>query len=248
MKKTVSLLQFLTLSVFLPLFSGCFSSNPADMAAFTRPNEKLVTMDEYTLEPPDQVTIISNKVDQIPNAGSYRGLTQTVNPDGTISVEDIGPIFVAGKTPREVAKILAEKFSAYYKFTSDYPIDVQVNNQSKFYYVVGYVARPGAQLFDGRETTLSAICKAVPSILAWKSKIQVIRPAKTPEERSKVFSLNFVKMSENGDMSQNFLLNEGDVIYVPPTILASIGVTLEQLVGPVLSGSSAINAVGGTGN
>lgn len=244
--KKADLLKLVTLAISLPMLSGCFFSNrPEDMAYFDKPYEKIVTMDEYILEPPDQITIISNKVDQIPSAGSYRGLTQVINPDGTITIEDVGPIFVAGKTPRQVAEILAEKFSAYYQFTSDFPIDVQVNNQSKFYYVVGQVARPGAQLFDGRESTLSAIAKAIPTNLAWEEEIQIIRPAAGPDDRSKVFSLNFKRMAEHGDMTQNLLLNEGDVIYVPPTIFASIGLTLDEILGPIFQGTSAAAAFGG---
>ena len=235
---TVSLVGILTVC-------GCFSGNPEDITAFVRPHEKIVTMDEYTLEPPDQITIISSKVDQIPSSGSLPGLTQTINPDGTISLEDIGRVQVAGKTPREVAELLAQRFSSLYRFDSAYPIDVQVNNQSKFYYVVGQVSRPGAQLFDGRETTLSAICKAIPTTLAWEEEIQIIRPATSSDQPSRVFGLNFKRMAEHGDMSQNVLLQEGDVIYVPPTILASIGLTLEEIVGPVLSGSSAASAVNG---
>lgn len=230
------------------LLGGCFSGRPEDMAAFDKPYEKLVTMEEYVLEPPDQVTIISTKVSQIPSTGTTAGLTQTINPDGTISLEDIGRIKVAGMPPRQVAELLAERFAAFYRFESEYPVDVQVQNMSKHYYVVGQVLYPGAQLFDGRETTLSAVTKAVPNYLAWEEKIQVIRPAAGPNQRSRVFSMNFKKMAEHGDMRQNLLLQEGDIIYVPPTILASIGLTLQEIVGPMLSGTSAVTVMsGGTG-
>lgn len=244
--KKADLLLLIAVSLFsLATLSGCFSSKPDDIAAFDKPHEKFLSMDEYILEPPDQITIISSKVSQIPSTGTTPGLTQSINPDGTISLEDIGRIKVAGKTPREVAELLAERFSAYYQFTSDYPVDVQVNNLSKEYYVVGQVFNPGAQIWDGRETTLSAISKAVPNNLAWEEEIQVVRPAMGPNEQSKVFSLNFKRMAEHGDMSQNVLLREGDVIYVPPTILASIGLTLEEIFGPIFVGTSGINAVSG---
>jgi len=45
-------------------------------------------------------------------------------------------------------------------------------------------------------------------------------------------------MIEHGDMTGNVLLQEGDVIYVPPTILGSIGLTLQEIVGPLRGGAS----------
>lgn len=221
------------------LLAGCFSSRPEDIQSFQFPNETQVTTDEYILQPPDSVTIISTKIPLLRGAETSPGLTQVIKPDGTISLEDIGQIPVAGKTPRQVADMIAQKLSALYKLAGDYPIDVQVINRSKFYYVVGQVERPGAFIYTGRDTALQAIAKSVPTNLAWKEKIQVIRPAKDPSERSLVFNLDFKKMAEHGRMDKNVLLEAGDVIYVPPTILASIGLTVQEIVGPIFSGGSA---------
>lgn len=230
----------LILSILVSLsLTGCFSSRPEDIQAFQFPNETEVTMDEYILQPPDSVTIISTKIPLLRGAETSPGLTQVIKPDGTISLEDIGQVPVAGKTPRQVADIIAQKLSALYKLAGDYPIDVQVVNRSKFYYVIGQVERPGAYTYTGRDTALQAIAKAVPTNLAWEEKVQVIRPAKAPSERSLVFALNFKKMAEQGQMNQNVLLEAGDVIYVPPTILASIGLTVQEIVGPIFAGGSA---------
>ncbi len=227
------------LSLAIIFLTGCFSSRPEDIQSFQFPNETQVTTDEYILQPPDSVTIISTKIPLLRGAETAPGLTQVIKPDGTISLEDIGQIPVAGKTPRQVADMIAQKLSALYKLAGDYPIDVQVVNRSKFYYVVGQVERPGAYAFTGRDSALQAIAKAIPTTLAWKEKVQVIRPAANPNERSLVFNLDFKKMAEQGRMHQNVLLQEGDVIYVPPTILASIGLTLQEIVGPIFTGGSA---------
>jgi protein involved in polysaccharide export with SLBB domain len=149
---------------------------------------------------------------------------------------------VAGKTPRQVADIISKKLSELYKFNSEYPVDVRVTNRSKYYYILGQVQRPGAQIFTGRETTLSAISKAIPNVRAWEQIIQVIRPTLSLEGDPKIFELNFERMIEHGDMSGNVLLQEGDVIYVPPTILGSIGLTLEEVLGPLFQAASASNA------
>ncbi len=226
--------------------AGCYSANPDDVKAFLRPDQADVTEDTYILQPPDGLTIISSKIPELARSslGSSQGLTQTIRPDGKISVESVGEIMVAGKTPRQVADIISKKMQELYKLTSDYPVDVRVTNRSKYYYILGQVNRPGAQIYTGRETTLSAICKAVPNVRAWEQVIQVIRPSLNLEEGPKIFELNFERMLEHGDMSGNVLLAEGDVIYVPPTILGSVGLLLEEIVGPLFQTAGAANTLG----
>lgn len=229
----------------LILLTGCFSSNPEDLNAFLKPTQADVTMDDYILQPPDSVTVIASSIPELQGAGSQVGQSQVIRPDGKISFENIGEIQVAGKTPKQVASIISQKLVELYKLTGDHPVDVRVTNQSKLYYVIGMVNRPGAQIFTGRETTLSAISRAIPNYLAWEEQIQVIRPSLVPGERSKIISLDFKKMVEHGKMEQNVLLQEGDVIYVPPTILASIGLKIGEIARPILSGASAAQTVTG---
>jgi polysaccharide export outer membrane protein len=243
----------MVLAMLMLISTGCFKADERNLQAFTYPNNANVTMDQYVLQPPDVVTVISSSVPEltgstgISNSGVMsQTMTQTIRPDGMISFERVGEISVAGKTPRQVAEIIAQKLSSLYQFTGENPVDVRVNNQSKFYYMVGMVQDPGAKIFSGRETTLSAISKAIPTNLAWKDKVQVIRPSADPTQPSRVIAIDFRKMSEQGDMTKNVLLQEGDVIYVPPTLLASIGLTVQEIVGPILSGGSAFRAVAPT--
>ncbi len=232
--------------VIIPIvLSGCFSTTPGDLEAFLRPDQADVTADMYILQPPDMITVLSSKVPELQRSGSISavGLTQQIRPDGKISLESIGDILVAGKTPRQVADIISKKLSELYMFDSSYPVDVRVNNRSKYYYIIGQVQYPGAQIYTGRETTLSAISKAVPNVRAWEEATQVIRPSLALDGKPKIFELNFKKMIEKGDMSGLVLLQEGDVIYVPPTILGSIGLTIEEVVGPLFQSATAANTI-----
>ncbi len=228
------------------VLSGCFSANSEDVKAFLRPDQADVTADTYILHPPDVITVLSSTVPEMQASGSYSsvGLTQEIRPDGKISLESVGDIMVAGKTPRQVADIISKKLSELYQFSSDYPVDVRVTNRSKYYYIIGQVQRPGAQIYTGRETTLSAISKAIPNVRAWEEVIQVIRPSLALDEKPRIFELNFKKMIEYGDMSGLVLLQEGDVIYVPPTILGSIGLVIEEVVGPLFQSATAANTIG----
>lgn len=224
------------------LFSGCDSCRSKDVSGFTLPHEANVTVAEYRLQPADEITISASRVPELHEQ------VQVIRPDGKVSYEIVGDISVAGKTPGEVAKLIADKVSQTYKLNDEHPIDVQVSDyQSKLYYILGQIRDPGAKLFTGRETVMSAIAKAVPTFQAWEERIQLIRPSTGKDVEAQICKLNFHRMIKYGDMRKNVLLKEGDVIYVPPTILAAIGFTIGEIITPIVGGLSAYGAVSGVG-
>jgi protein involved in polysaccharide export with SLBB domain len=215
--------------VMLPLvLAGCFSSHPADIQAFTKPPQVIVTSESYILMPPDEIEIHSSKIPEIDMA------RQKIRPDGKVSFEAIGEVEAAGKTPGEVAAILKQKAQKLYAVTGEYPFDVQiVVYRSQFYYVMGEVMNPGPKIYSGRDTVITALAAAGPTILAWKGRIQVIRPSVDKKVKPKIFEVNYDKMFAHGDTSKDVLLQQNDMIYVPPTILAAIAMKLEEFIRPV---------------
>ena len=215
--------------VLLPfILAGCFSSNPADIGAFAIPREVIVTSDKYILQPPDEIEIHSLKIAEL------NLQRQRIRPDGKVNFEAIGEIEAAGKTPAEVADILKQKAQKLYALTGNDPVDVRiVAYQSQFYYVIGEVQYPGLKVYTGRDTVLTALAAANPTVLAWKGRIQVIRPSEDKNVKPMIFEVDFDKMFAHGDSSKNVLLQQGDIIFVPPTILAAIGEKVEELVRPI---------------
>lgn len=210
------------------LIAGCFSSNPEDIRAFVKPYEVDVTAENYTFQPPDEVEIHCADVPQIDMQ------RQRIRPDGKISFEALGEIEVAGKTPREVAVILEEKVAQLYALPGDNPIDVRVAAYaSKLYYIVGQVARPGPRTYTGRDSVVTALIDAQPNPMAWEKRVQVVRPSATEDERPMIFEVNYTRIVKHGDTTKNVLLEEGDIVFVPPTILASIGLLIEEFISPV---------------
>ena len=211
------------------LIAGCFSSNPADIQAFVKPNEVNVTAESYILEPPDEIEIHCT---QVPEVHLQR---QRIRPDGKVSFEGIGEIEAAGKTPSQVATLLKDKIAGLYQLTStDHPVDVRIAAYgSKVFYVMGQVLRSGPLNYTGRDSVLTALAATQPNSMAWKSRIQVIRPAATEDTDPRIFEMNLNKAMVHGDTSKDVLLQEGDIVYVPPTILASIGMVLEEFISPV---------------
>jgi protein involved in polysaccharide export with SLBB domain len=226
------------LSLLTIILTGCFSSHPKDIEAFLKPYEVDVTAKSYVLLPPDEIEIHCSKVPEI------HLQRQRIRPDGNVTFENLGSIPVAGKTPEEVADILRTKVSELYALTGDKPIDVQIAAyQSKLFYVLGEVDRPGPQVYTGRDTVLRALATTVPTVLAWKERVQVIRPSVDKSIRPKIFEVNFDRMIAHGDASKDVLLQEGDIIYVPPTILASVGKLVQEIVTPISTTASTITVI-----
>jgi len=221
---TATILLLLTISV-----TGCFSSNPADIKAFMMPDKVDVTTDTYILQPPDDIVVHCSNVPEI------HLQTQQIRPDGKVSFEAIGEIDAAGKTPAQVANILRGKVLELYQIEGNNPIDVRiVGFRSKRIYVFGQVLAPGAQVYSGRDTVMSALALAGgPNILAWEQRIQVIRPSRDENVKAKIFEIDFDRMSAHGEASKDVLLQEGDVIYVPPTILAAAAMKIEEFIRPI---------------
>ena len=231
-----TILSLLTISL-----TGCFSSNPKDIKAFMMPDKIDVSARNYFLHPPDEIEVHCSEVPEIDMQ------VQQVRPDGKVSYEAIGEIDVAGKTPSQVANILRGKILELYQVEGDHPIDVRVTAfRSKRYYVLGQVNNPGAQVYTGRDTVLGALALAgSPNAMAWVERIQVVRPSSSKNVKAKIFEFNFDRAAAHGDASKDVLLQEGDVVYVPPTILAAAAMKIEEFIRPIARAFSGYYIMGG---
>jgi polysaccharide export outer membrane protein len=229
------------LTLFTVSLTGCFSSNPKDIQAFLMPDNVDVSAKNYTLHPPDEIEIHCSSVPEIDLQ------RQQVRPDGRIGFEAVGEIYVAGKTPAQVANELRGKILELYQIEGDNPIDVRVVAfRSKRYYVLGQVGSPGAQVYSGRDTVLGALALAgSPTVLAWVERIQVVRPSGNKNVKPKIFEFNFDRASAHGDATKDVLLQPGDIIYVPPTVLAALAMKIEEFIRPIARAFSGYYLMGG---
>lgn len=222
---------------------GCFSSNPADINAFLKPDQVDVTQDRYVLQPPDEIEVHCTNV---PELNLQR---QRVRPDGKVSFEALGEFDAAGKTPQEFAEELGKEVAKLYKLVGDKPIEIRVVAfLSQSFYVMGQVDIPGRKLYTGRDSVFAALADARPNPMAWIERIQVIRPSADVNVKPKIFEINLQRMMVHGELEKNVLLNEGDIIYVPPTILAAVALKIEEALRPVaraFSGAYIVQSSGG---
>jgi len=68
---------------------------------------------------------------------------------------------------------------------------------------------------------------------AWPQKVVLIRPNEDANVRQKV-TIDLKQMYMDGKTDQNYVLEEGDLVYVPPSPLAEFRITFERLMAPIL--------------
>jgi protein involved in polysaccharide export with SLBB domain len=222
----LSYLLAITLVVFAGL-AGCYS-NPNNIEAFTRSDQTAVNMEKYLLMPPDQIELFCAKIPEIHQQKQF------IRPDGKISFEGLGELEVAGKTPQQATEMLREKAASLYSLAGDHPIDLRIAvYQSHYYYVLGEVTKSGPRVCTGHDTLFTALGWAHPEVTGWTKRVRIIRPSPDKKVKAKIFEANYEKMIIHGDFSKDVVLEDGDIVYVRPTILASIAMVIEEFVRPI---------------
>lgn len=135
-------------------------------------------------------------------------LDTTVRADGMITFPLLGDIEAAGMVPSKLAEGMAKRLE---KFVEAPKVTVSVTqaNSARFY-VLGQVAKPGEFPLAGRSTVLQALALAGGLREFAKSEsIVIVREDQT------VIPVNYKRIAEGKDVSQNVQLTRGDTIVVP---------------------------------
>lgn len=181
----------------------------------------------YRVAPPDKLRIVAPRVKEIDNQ------TVAVRSDGKISLNMVGELSVSGLTPAEISELLVQKLSKFYKADS-IDVSVQVAEfKSRVYYVMGQVIVPGIKPYTGSDTILKVLADAKLNELAWPQRVVIVRPNEDVNIKQRV-TVDLKAMYETGRTEQNFLIEAGDVIYIPPSPLAEAGMTFKKVLFPVM--------------
>ena len=169
-----------------------------------------------------------------------------VEIDGTILLPELGAVHVAGMTRTELEAYFTQQYSPYYDETD---IKVKIQTRGKEYFIYGEVGSKGVQDFKGDLTIFEAVMQARPDEnSANTGRVRLIRP--DPVDPL-IIEVNIGDMIETGDSTFNVHVQELDIIYVPPTLLAQLGYFIDDLLFPVkkvLSGvGGALFGYGGVG-
>ncbi len=140
-----------------------------------------------------------------------QNLQAQVTSDGKINIPYIGEIKAAGMTQAELTKEIAKRLSDS-QILLDARVSVTlVKLHEPTVSVLGQVTRPGSVVFKDGATILDAIAMAGSyTDNAWLENVSYTRKG-----AEKPTIINVRKMLE-GDLTNNFKLQQSDIIYIPP--------------------------------
>lgn len=219
--------------LLLLMLSGC-AGNPqyTDYHAFIQEPKLPASTKPYLIGPPDTLAFTSERVREV------NGYRQTVSPDGYVSVPLLGRFYVAGRTVESFQQELEERGQFYYQ---DATINVRVSRYaSKKLFVFGQVAAPGPYFYNGSNTILDTLSQARPTEMADPSSILIVRPDETGELRARM-TVDLDRMIRTGDTTLDTTLQDGDIVYVPPSRFGKVALAFQQLLLPIVPISAVIN-------
>lgn len=174
---------------------------------------------QYRVGPQDVLNIIVWEHPEltIPAGGQrpveYDG--NRVRADGTIFYPYVGVLHVAGMTMEMIRETLTEKLSRYIKKPQ---LDVRVvafNSQKV--HVAGAVMKPGSVPITDIPLTLGDVVNAAGGI---NDKADIQEVILTRDGRN--IPYNLLDLYYNADLSQNILLQDKDIVYVPVNTMRKV--------------------------
>jgi polysaccharide export outer membrane protein len=190
------------------------------------PNQE--SYSQYLVGPRDilNITVWGHPELTIP-AGQFRSAEtagNVVGEDGTFFYPFAGVVQAAGRTVEDIREELTKKLS---KYIEKVQLDVRVAAyRSQRVYVVGEIETPGVYLVkDIPLTVLEAINNAGGATS--EADLRNI----TLTRKDKAYSINLLNLYEGGVLSQNVLLQHGDVLNVPDNAFNKVFVLGENTMG-----------------
>lgn len=155
----------------------------------------------YTIGPADVLQIIVWKEPDLTR-------DVTVRFDGMITLPLLGDLEASGRTPAQLAESLSKELGRFVELPR-VTVGVLQANSARFY-VVGQVGRSGEFPLSGRTTVLQAIALAGGfKDFAKTDGIVIVRRDQTS------VPVNYKRIADGSDVSQNVQLSPGDTIVVP---------------------------------
>jgi polysaccharide export outer membrane protein len=145
--------------------------------------------------------------------------TVTVQPDGYITLRNVGDLQAAGHTLPELTESIK---TAYSKILHDPVISVDPKDFEKPYFVVGgEVGKPGK--FDWRgDVTLTQAIAVAGGFTDNAKHSQVLLFRRVSDEWAEAKLINVKEMLRKGNLREDPVLQPGDMLYVPKNAISKI--------------------------
>lgn len=151
--------------------------------------------------------------------------TVTVEPSGIISVPIAGNVAVTGKTITDVAETLEERFGEYY-VDPDVTVSVKTYRSNKMT-VLGEVNKPGLYVMDRETRLMEALAMA--GDMTGNAEPRTVALIRGDLDSPEIYLLDIKSLISRGDLKQNMAIRQGDIIYVPQSLIASVDTFFQHL-------------------
>ena len=139
-----------------------------------------------------------------------------IGADGQMEFPGLGKIPVHGQSPTQLHEALRERYNEVYGHSE---LNVSISKPQDRFYVYGEVARPGRYPLERGLTVLEGTINAGPDeSYADLSRVRLVRGSK---EKEYTTTLN-IRAIGRGNTSFNIALENGDILYVPPTMFGKV--------------------------
>ena len=161
--------------------------------------------EEYRIGPSDELRV------SVLGRAELSG-TNTVGPDGAISLPLVGTLQLQGMTRNEAATAVSRALAQFFVEPPATSVEVTryMNNRV---FVLGRVETPGAVELRGSGTLLQVLSEVgglpVREFRSFLSSCSIIRG------RNQILEIDLVQLLQNGDLTLNVPLRNGDVVFVP---------------------------------
>ena len=132
-----------------------------------------------------------------------------VRPDGCISLPLVGDMKASGLTPLQLKKNIEEKLKKFLASPTVTVIVLQIKSQNVS--IVGEVSKPGVYYMGSPMTILELLSRAGGFLqFSDKKNILIIR-----KKDNSIQNFNYEDVSKGRNISQNIVLENGDIVIVP---------------------------------
>ena len=190
--------------ITLPRSEQVFGRNIFNTRNLTfEPSENLATPPNYRLGPGDEVII------DIWGA-SQNTIRETISPDGTINIADLGPVNLNGMTVQKAESYLKGELAKIYADQSNQIRVTLGNSRTIQINIMGEVLQPGTYALSAFSTVFHALYRA-----GGVSDIGSLRNVQLVRNGRKVATVDVYDFIMQGRLHDDIGLQEGDVIIVP---------------------------------
>jgi polysaccharide export outer membrane protein len=144
-------------------------------------------------------------------------VTNTIRPDGRMTMEKIGELFIVGMTPEELDNLITAKYS---RFIKEPDVTVIVRSFGKRnVFLLGHVNGPGAYEIEPGMTVLRVLTRAGGYQVGAKLNSIILMRAEY-FQAPKAYRIDLENFPAKADLASDPLVEPNDIIYVPRTFVS----------------------------